>query len=307
MYKLLLNKMNNYISDNLSDESLDKLQKYLVDANIYIKIENFLSLIIVTIIITLLIATIITLILNLPIILPFFITLSIPLLIILYIQYNKEKRLEKIEQELPDYLKQVSSLLKVGLGLESAFDEISKTTDNDLNKEIKRALIETSFGKSFDEALLDTAKRNNSENLENTFRIMIHSKESGGDLADILDSMAKDLSETISLKKERKTNVMMSVMFLLISSIIATPFSLGMIGLYSDFIGSVGRTNPLAEVIPTASIGYISIQAILVSILIGIVLYSNAKKGIKYMLIILPASLAVYVLSQIIFRGVLGV
>lgn len=91
MYKLLLNKMNNYISDNLSDESLDKLQKYLVDANIYIKIENFLSLMIVTIIITLLITIIITLILNLPIILPFFISLSIPLLIILYIQYNKEK------------------------------------------------------------------------------------------------------------------------------------------------------------------------------------------------------------------------
>jgi len=100
---------------------------------------------------------------------------------------------------------------------------------------------------------------------------------------------------------------MISVMFLLIASTIATPFALGMIRLYSEFIGEIGRTNPLENVIPTASIGYVIIQSILVSILMGIVMYSDSKKGMKFIIIIVPLALAVYYCSQLLFKGILGV
>lgn len=307
MYRKIFLSLNNYILEHVSEERLNAIQKNLIDSNIYIKAEQFITAAIIFMASIFLLSSILSLLLNLSIIIPVLVTASFIILTLTYIYYQKEKRLENIELELPNYLKQVSSLLKVGLGLESAFNEISKTMDNDLNNEIKRALAETSLGKSFDEALMDLAKRNRSENLEHTFKIMIRSKESGGNLADILESMSKDLSDAISLKKERKTNVMMSVMFLLISSTIATPFSLGMIGLYSDFIATIGRTSPLSEVIPITSIGYIIIQAVLVSILMGIVLYSNAKKGLKFIIFIVPSAVGVFIISQMIFRGILGV
>ena len=154
---------------------------------------------------------------------------------------------------------------------------------------------------------MDIAYRNNSENLKHTFQIIIYSKESGGNISDILDSISNDLNDIIMLRKERKASVMMSVMFLLISSIIATPFALGMIRLYSEYIGLMGRMNPLEAVIPVASMGYVLIQSVLVSLLIGIVLYSNSKKGIKYILVIVPFSLIVYYCSQFLFTGILGV
>ncbi|WP_323736744.1 type II secretion system F family protein [Methanosphaera sp. ISO3-F5] len=306
MYNKIIKKINNHIKNRLSEETIYKIQRKLIDSGIFIKTEELITITILTMLITLIITTIICIIFTIHIITSIIITLTIPLSLTFYIYYKNEKRLEEIEQELPDYLRQISSLIKVGLGLESAFKELSQTINNSLNDEIKRALLETSFGRPFDESLMEIANKNNSDNLKHTFQLIIHSWNSGGNLSEILEAIADDLSDTIMLKKQRKAGVMMSVMFLVISSVIATPFALGMIQLYTQFISISGRTNPLSEVIPISSTGYIIIQAILVSILLGIVMYSDAKKGIKYMIIIVPASLAVYYFSQQILTGIMG-
>lgn len=307
MFNKILKIMNNYIRILLSEKIITNIQRKLIGADIYIKTEDLISVTIIITIVFFLILNIISVMVNIPFILVVMLTIGIPLLIITYVYYKNEKRLEKIELDLPDYLRQLSALIKVGYGLESAFNELSTTIDNALSDEIKRALLEISFGKPFEDALMEIAIRNNSENLKHTFQIIIHSRESGGNISDVLESIAEDLTDSIMLKKERKAGVMMSVMFLLISSTIATPFALGMIRLYSEFIGQIGRTNPLESVIPTASMGYVIIQSVLVSILIGIVMYSDSKKGIKYIIVIVPISLLVYYCSQILFQGILGV
>ena len=307
MFKKILKIMSNYITILLSDNTITNFQRRLIDADLYIKTEEFISLTILIMILVLIILGIISFIFNISPTIVVILTISIPMIMITYVYYKNEKRLDKIELELPDYLRQLSALIKVGYGIESAFNELSKTINNALNDEIKRALLETSFGRPFDESLMDIAKRNNSENLKHTFQIIIHSRESGGNLSDVLESISNDLTDSIMLKKERKAGVMMSVMFLLISSTIATPFALGMIRLYSEFIGQIGRTNPLENVIPTASIGYVIIQSILVSILMGIVMYSDGKKGMKFIIIIVPLALVVYYCSQLLFKGILGV
>ena len=83
---------------------------------------------------------------------------------IIYISYNREHRKENIEEQLPDYLNQIASLLNVGLGFESALEELSKTSKGPLNNEIKQLLIETQFKKPFNESLMDIANRNDLDN-----------------------------------------------------------------------------------------------------------------------------------------------
>lgn len=307
MFNKILNIIKIYINKILSDNTIIFIQRKLIGADIFLKTEDILSLIVVFMIFVLIISVVLFLILNISLFFSLILTIMIPIFFSLYVYYKNEKRLENIENNLPDYLRQLSALIKVGYGIESAFNELSKTMNNSLNDEIKRALLETSFGKSFNEALMDIAIRNNSENLKHTFQIIIYSKESGGNISDILDSISNDLKDTIMLKKERKASVMMSVMFLLISSTIATPFALGMIRLYSEYIAQIGRMNPLESVIPIATMGYVLIQSVLVSLLIGIVLYSNIKKGIIFILLIVPFSLIIYYCSQFLFKGILGV
>lgn len=307
MFNKILKIMRKNTLKFIDDKTIIIIQRKLIGANIFVKAEDFIVLLVILMIITFFISTIAALILNISLILSIILTFSLPFIVIVYIYFENEKRLEKIELDLSDYLRQLSALINVGYGIESAFAELSKTMHNPLNDEIKRALLETSFGKPFDESLMDIAYRNNSENLKHAFQIIVFSNESGGNISDVLESVANDLTDSIMLKKERKASVMTSVMFLLISSTIATPFALGMIRLYSDFIGQIGRMNPLSSVIPLASMAYVIIQSALVSILIGIILYSNVKKGVLFIIIIVPFSLVVYYCSQLIFKGILGV
>jgi flagellar protein FlaJ len=299
--------LKSYINKRISNNTIIIIQRKLIGAEIFLKTEEFLSIIILTMVLVFIVSFVLFLILKISLIFSLILTILIPFLFYSYVYYKNEKRLDNIEQDLPDYIRQLSSLIKVGYGIESAFNELSKTMHNSLNDEIRRALLEISFGKSFNESLIDIADRNNSENLKHTFQIIIFSKDSGGNISDILDSISNDLNDTIMLKKERKASVMMSVMFLLISSTIATPFALGMIRLYSEYVGQIGRMNPLETVIPIASMGYVLIQSVLISLLIGIILYSSIKKGIKFILLIVPFSLIIYYCSQFLFKGILGV
>ena len=306
MFRKIIYLLSDFIKNNLDDNLLNQLQEKLIQIDFYVKIEDLLSFLILLTLSVFIISFLITKIFNLNVII---VMMSfIPsILFVNYIIYKTEQRKDKLEEDLPDYLRQISSLLKVGLGIETAFNELSQTTEGVLNNEIKRVLIEIRLGKPFNQALVDLTKRNESENLRYVVQIIIHSRESGGNLAEILELISDDLNDMITLKKNRKTNVMMSVMFLLISSIVATPFALSMIRLYSNFIELMGRTNSLIDVIPISSLGYIIIHSILVSILLGIVLYSNYKKGIKYIFIITPTALFVYYASQLVFIGILGV
>ena len=229
------------------------------------------------------------------------------LLFLTYIFYKRQKRLDSIDEDLPDYLLQIASLLNAGMSLETSFDEVSKNMDGYLNDEVKRALIEIRMGKSFNEAFIDITKRCNLYNLNKAIQIIINTKESGGNLSEILELLSGDIKETQLLKRNKKSSVMMSVMFLLISAVIATPFSFSTIGVYSKFLESVGRPNSLMDVIPIASIGYIIIHSILVSLLIAIVMDSNYRKSIKWIVIILPLALGVFYISQILITVILRV
>lgn len=307
MYKKIISIVSKFVKIIIPIEKLNYMQNILLQIDVYIKVEELISFLIIITSFLFIIFLFLSYVFDFSIYITIFVSVIPIILLVNLVLYKYEHKQDIIEEDLPDFLRQVASLLRVGLGLESALTELSKSSDRPLNNEIKRALLEIRFGKSFNDSLWDITSRNDSDNLKHIFQIIIYSKEAGGNLANILDTIAVDLSDIILLRKERKASVMMSVMFLLVSSIIATPFALGMIRLYSEFIEQMGKYNPLITVIPLVSVGYMVIHSILVSILLGIVLYSNIKKGIKYILIIMPVSLLIYYISQLIFKGILGI
>ncbi|MCI5867245.1 MAG: type II secretion system F family protein [Methanosphaera sp.] len=288
-----------------SDEKLSQLQRQLILANFNLKIEEFFIIITTLTMTTTTIVAIIVEILKMTHIITLIVLISIPTVTINYIIYKNEKIKDQIEEDLPLYLRSISSLLKVGVGLEGALYELTENMTGPLNNEIKIALTEIQFGKTFNDALKSITKRNKSENLKNTIEIIIHTRNAGANLAEILEMIADDLTQTLQLKKEKKAAVMMSVMFLLIASTVAIPFSFSMMQLYSLFLAQLGKTNPLINSIPIASIGYIIIHSIIVSFLIADVMYSNYKKSIKFIFLILPTAVAIYYISQLLISNML--
>jgi flagellar protein FlaJ len=137
--------------------------------------------------------------------------------------------------------------------------------------------------------------------------MIIEGRRVGGSLADVIETVAEDLRAVLALQRERKANVMMSVMFLLIAAIIAAPFALGMIMTYSSFIESLGKTNPLLGAAETGATGYIIIHSIIAGLLMGIVLYGSAKKGVKFALALVPVAYGIFFVVRTLGPALMGI
>jgi len=275
----LINYMSQFIEKKIPEKYLRNFQEILLGSGIFTIASDLLASIILSIVVLVFLFILISLLFNFDILIAILFGVSIPpgfltgLIII-----KTERRAEKIEKASPDFLRQLSSMLRVGMSFENAMEDLSRYGSGPLYDEVKRAVIEIKMGRQFNESIIAMVNRLKSKNLERTFRMILEARKSGGSLADIIDDVANDLRAIIILKRERRSSVMMAVMFLMISAVIAAPFALGMTGIYSSFIGNLGKGNELIGISNMAAGSYIVIHSILVGFIIGLVMYGDFKK-----------------------------
>ena len=118
------------------------------------------------------------------------------------------------------------------------------------------------MGRNFDDAWRAMSKRLKSKELERIFDIILDGRKSGSSISRVLEDISEDLRDLMALKRERKSAVMMSVMFLLISAVIATPFAIGMVGVYSEFMQSYGIESEIILTAPLVGEIYLIIHSI---------------------------------------------
>jgi len=293
-----LSPISSSLDNIIPDRYLLRLQETLIRSGMYVKASDLITLGLTAGIGLGIITFLLCLFINVNPILGALIGFFAPIIfIIAWIFLLMERRVDAIEQGTPDFLRQIASLLRAGVGLETALEDVSKHGGGPLSDELKRAVIEIKIGRTFDDAILSMGERLKSKNLDRTFRMIIEGRKAGGSLSDVIETVAEDLRAVLALKRERRANVMMSVMFLIIAAIIAAPFALGMITIYGSFIESLGKTNPLLGAAETAATGYIIIHSIIAGLLIGIILYGSAKKGVKFSV---PLAIAAYGIFYVI-------
>lgn len=144
-----------------------------------------------------------------------------------FIILKQEQKASEIEKSAPDFLRQLVSILRVGMSFENAMEDIAQYSSGPLYDEIKRTIIEIRMGRNFNEAWTLMAKRLKSRELERIFLIILDGRKSGSGILNVIMNISNDLRDLLALKRERKSSVMMAVIFLIISAIIATPFSIG--------------------------------------------------------------------------------
>ncbi|WJI09854.1 type II secretion system F family protein [Methanobacterium sp. CWC-01] len=289
------------------DRYLVKLQETLIRAGMYVKASDLITLLVLVGFGLAVVAFVLFSIFGINPILGILLGLFAPAILIgAWLFFLMERRVDAIENGTPDFLRQIASLLRAGVGIETALEDISKHGKGPLYDELKRTVIEIKIGSTFDESLLSMGERLKSKNLDRTFRMILEGRRVGGSLADVIETVAEDLRAVLSLQRERRANVMMSVMFLVIAAIIAAPFALGMIMTYSSFIEVIGKPNALQDAAMMSATGYIIIHSIIASLLIGIVMYGSAKKGVKYALLLVPAAYAIFYVITLLGPGLLG-
>ena len=289
----IINDLAIFLDNFIPETHLSKLQEYLMSGAIFTEASKVLAILIVFIIILEIALALTLMFINLPVsvlILPFF---TIPILFT-YVIVQQERRAQEIEKTAPDFLRQLSSMLQVGLSFENAMEDMSQNGKGPLYDEMRRTIIEIRMGRNFDEAWRAMSRRLKSKELERIFGIILDGRKSGSSISTVLSDVSDDLRDLMALKRERKSAVMMSVMFLLISAVVATPFAIGMVSVYSGFMQSYGMESEIIITAPIAGEIYLIIHSVLVAFIISIIMYGEVKKGIKFSLPLAAASFGIF-------------
>lgn len=303
----LIIKLSNLIENKVSQTILITLQEYLLKAGIFTLASQIMAMALMTYIVFLIIFMLFSLIFSFSIIYAVILAISIPTIAFSLILFMKiEKRASEIESSIPDFLRQLSSMLRVGLSLENALIDMSNHGKGPLYDELRRVVVEIRMGKSLDESFNNMAMRLDSKDLERSFKIILNAHKSGGSLSDIILDVSDDLRAMLVLKRERKASVMMSIMFLIIASTVAAPFALGMVGVYSSFMIELGKGGAICEVAPLAAEIYLVIHSILAGFLIALIMYGDLKKGLRYSIPITVSAFSVFYLINNFGAGFFG-
>ena len=303
----LIIKLSNIMENKINPSILITFQEYLLKAGIFTLASQILAMILVVYMVSLILFLLVSLIFSFDVLLSFALAIVIPTLGFVSILFLKmEKRASEIEKSIPDFLRQLSSMLRVGLSLENALIDMSNHGNGPLYDELRRVVVEIRMGKGLDESFNNMAMRLNSKDLERSFKIILNAHKSGGSLSDIILDVSDDLRAMMVLKRERKASVMMSIMFLIIASTIAAPFALGMVGVYSSFMIELGKGGAICEVAPLAAEIYLIIHSILAGFLIALIMYGDLKKGLRYSIPITCSAFAVFYLINNFGAGFFG-
>lgn len=289
----IINDLAVFLENIIPEKYLSKFQEFLLSGAIFTEATEVLAIIIIFILASEIALTLMLTILSLPVsmlILPFFI---FPCLFT-YVVIIQERRAQEIEKSAPDFLRQLASMLQVGLSFENAMEDMAQYGEGPLYDEMRRTIIEIRMGRNFDDAWRAMSKRLKSKELERIFSIILDGRKSGSSISNVLSDVSEDLRDLMALKRERKSIVMMSVMFLLISAVIATPFAVGMVGVYSGFMQSYGLESEIIVTAPVAGEIYLIIHSVLVGFIIAIIMYGDLKKGFKFSLPLAMASFAIF-------------
>ena len=303
----LIIKLSDMIENKINQSILIAFQEYLLKAGIFTLASQVLAIILMVYIAFIILFSIVSLLLSFNVAIALVLAIFIPTIVFILILFLKiEKRASEIENSIPDFLRQLSSMLKVGLSLENALVDMSGHGKGPLYDELRRVVVEIRMGKSLDESFSNMAMRLNSKDLERSFKIILNAHKSGGSLSDIILDVSDDLRAMLVLKRERKASVMMSIMFLIIASTIAAPFALGMVGVYSSFMIELGKGGAICEVAPLAAEIYLIIHSILAGFLIALIMYGDLKKGFRYSIPITCSAFVVFYLINNFGAGFFG-
>jgi len=115
----------------------------------------------------------------------------------LYLVQKRARRLRRFTEQLPEAIDLMSRGLRAGQALPATIETIAQETDDPLRSIFRRAADEQSFGLPFREAMLNISRRVPVPDLQFLITAILVQKETGGNLAQILDKASHLIRERV--------------------------------------------------------------------------------------------------------------
>lgn len=127
------------------------------------------------------------------------VALGVMILPILYLHRKRKKRIKRIMTQLPDVFDLMGQALKAGHSLASAIQLVSEQLPDPIAKEFAQVFHEQNLGMKIEDALLNMANRIDQMDVRFFVTAVLIQRQTGGDLAEVLDKIGKVIRERIQL------------------------------------------------------------------------------------------------------------
>ncbi len=138
---------------------------------------------------------------------------------------TKKKRMKQLNSQLPEALTILSNGLRAGFSFIQAMNVAATEMESPIRDEFLRIIRDNSIGKTLDDALMDFSNRTDDEDVDMFVTALIIQRKVGGNLAEILDTIAATIRDRMRIRGEIKTLTAQSKISGIIISML--PFGIG--------------------------------------------------------------------------------
>ena len=121
---------------------------------------------------------------------------------VLYLEMRRKKRLRKFETQLPDVLNLLAGSMRAGFSFAQGLEAVAEEASEPSKRELQRVYAESRLGRPIEDALEDSADRMQSIDLVWAVMAIRIQREVGGNLAELLDTVAETMTERERLRHE---------------------------------------------------------------------------------------------------------
>jgi tight adherence protein B len=119
-----------------------------------------------------------------------------------WLELRRKRRLRSFETQLPDTLNLLAGSMRAGFSFAQGLEAVAEEASEPSKRELQRAFAESRLGRPIEDALEDSANRMHSVDLMWAVMAIRIQREVGGNLAELLDTVARTMTERERLKRE---------------------------------------------------------------------------------------------------------
>jgi tight adherence protein B len=186
-----------------------------------------------------------------------------------YVRMKRARRLSKLEQQIPEALGMMVSALRVGHSLIASLGAVARECADPMGGEMRKCFEEQNYGVDLRTALGNLVVRTPVQDLRIFAAAVLIQKDSGGNLAEVLEKVAQTTRERFRLRMQVRVHTAQGRLTGWVLSLLPVALGLGMYLVSPEGI-SVLWTRPVGLKLLYAAIGMDVLGAIVIRKIVGI-------------------------------------
>lgn len=122
-----------------------------------------------------------------------------------YVWHRTRQRMAKLDEQLIDAMMLMAGGLRAGYSFLQGAEAVARELGSPIRDEFSALLQDLRIGVNVDEALVGLAKRTGTEEFDMMVTAVLVQRQSGGNLAEILETIAQTIRERMRIRREVQT------------------------------------------------------------------------------------------------------